>query len=204
MTESRKITIDPADGAMAPDGMTPTAEVQATETPPSQGAAPAAEDAGADLAVQLSQAREEASVNYNKMLRLAAELDNVKKRAVRDLEDMRKFANEMVFKDLLDVWDNLRRALDAAKADDCTVDGLSQGVALTLAQLEKVFDRFNVKPVAAVGEPFDPRFHQAMMQEATDQHPVNTVIRELQQGFTIHDRLLRPAMVVVAAAAPAP
>jgi len=201
MTASHKITIDTPDGATEPDGMAPTPENQATETPQSQQAGQAVGDA--DVAEQLSQAREQASQNYDKMLRLAAELDNAKKRAVRDLEDVRKFANEMVFKDLLDVWDNLRRALDAAKADDCTVDGLSQGVALTLAQLEKVFDRFNVKPVTAVGEPFDPRVHQAMMQEPTDRHPVNTVVKELQQGFTIHDRLLRPAMVVVAAA-PAP
>jgi len=194
MTEARHIPIDAQ--AIEPA----VADTPANSDSDTPNGAPTAPDNGpAELERQLAEAKDLAALNYDKMLRMAAELDNCKKRAARDLDEMRKFANEAVFRDLLDVQDNLHRALDAAKAKDATLDGLGEGVNLTLAQLEKIFDRYNVKPIASLGEPFDPRFHQAMMQEPTEAHPANVVIKELQRGFTIHDRLLRPAMVVVSA-----
>jgi len=199
MTKAKNIPIDTPATDQIEEGQSPPAQANGSETKiePTQPEAP--EAPAGDIDRQLAEAQEMAAQNYDKMLRMAAELDNLKKRAVRDLDDMRKFANEIVFKDLLDVLDNLQRALDAANAPDATLDALSQGVGLTLAQLEKIFDKHNVKPIVAVGQPFDPRFHQAMMQEASGQHPANTVTKELQRGFTIHDRLLRAAMVVVSA-----
>ena len=76
---------------------------------------------------------------------------------------------------------------------------MADGVNLTLKEILKVFEKFNVKAIESVGQPFDPNFHQAMMQEETDDYPENTVITEMQKGYMIHDRLLRPSMVVVAA-----
>ncbi len=76
---------------------------------------------------------------------------------------------------------------------------MADGVNLTLKEILKVFEKFNVKPIESIGQSFDPTFHQAMMQEETDDYPENTVITELQKGYMIHDRLLRPSMVVVAA-----
>ncbi len=145
---------------------------------------------------QLEKTRQEAQDNYDRLLRVSAEFENFKKRTNKQVEDIRKFANENLLKELLNVVDNLERAVEAAK-DNSSAGALLEGVNLTLASVRKLLERFKVQPVLALGEPFDPNFHQAMMQEESDDHPPNTVIRELQKGYLIHDRLLRPALVVV-------
>jgi len=99
------------------------------------------------------------------------------------------------------VVDNLQRATETAVDQDDAGSSILEGVAMTLKEISKVFETFAVKAVDAVGNQFDPAYHQAVMQEETEEHPENTVIRELQKGYTIHDRLLRPSMVVVARAA---
>ena len=150
----------------------------------------------ADLQVQLEKAQNEAQEHYERFLRTAAELDNFRKRKEREVSDLRKYANQNLLRELLNVVDNLERAIGATQ-DTETADGLVEGVDMTLKELLKIFENAGVKPIAAVDQPFDPNLHEAVMQEESENIPENTVIRELQKGYQIHDRLLRPAMVVV-------
>lgn len=150
------------------------------------------------LEEQLTAAQEEAKSSYDRFLRVSAEFENYKKRILRETSESKKFANETLLKELLSVVDNLERALNASKEDDTAAEGLIDGVEMTLKALLKIFEKFAVKPIEAQGKPFDPTYHQAMGQEKTDAHPENTVILEFQKGYTYHDRLLRPAMVIVA------
>ena len=142
---------------------------------------------------KLDAALAESQQHYDRLLRVSAEFDNYKKRSCRDMDDFRKFANEAILKDLLHVVDNLERAIASEAGDSCVLEG----VKMTLSEILKIFSRFGVTPIDAVGEMFDPAFHQAILQEASDQHPRNTVLKEMQKGYRLHDRLLRPAMVVV-------
>jgi molecular chaperone GrpE len=136
---------------------------------------------------------------HDRFLRVSADFENFKKRSAREMADFRKYANESLIRELLPVVDNLERAI-ASAIDNGDSNSFLEGVDLTLKEILKVFDKFVVKPIEAVGKPFDPTFHQAVMQEETDDKPENTILGELQKGYTIHDRLLRPTMVVVSKA----
>lgn len=149
------------------------------------------------LESQLEIARKEASDNYDRLLRTTAEFDNYKKRTQREIEGIRKFATEALLSDLLLVVDNLERAIASSAGDSPGDESIVQGVTMTLSELLRVMKKYGVKPFTSVGEPFDPEYHQAFMQEETDRQPDNTVLNEIQKGYTLHDRLLRPAMVVV-------
>ena len=152
-----------------------------------------------DLDARLESAENKAKENYDRLLRLSAEFDNYKKRTSREMRDMVKYANEKLIVELLSVVDNLQRAIDSAPGEDAD-DPLLKGVQLTLSEVLKMLERYNVKAVESIGCPFDPNFHQAMMQQEADDQPPNTVISEMQKGYTMHDRLIRPAMVVVSKA----
>jgi molecular chaperone GrpE len=141
--------------------------------------------------------KKEATEKHDQLLRVAAEFDNYKKRTAREMDDFRKFANERFVKAMLPVVDSLDLAIKSSSNDQQTNSSVVEGVTLTLNEIYKVFEQFGVKPFESLGKTFDPVFHQAMMQEETDLYPENTVSRELQKGYMIHDRLLRPAMVVV-------
>ncbi|MGD9302331.1 MAG: nucleotide exchange factor GrpE [Desulfobacterales bacterium] len=151
-----------------------------------------------DLEAQLEVKEQEARENYDRLLRVSAEFENYKKRATRDLAELRKFANQSLIKELLSVVDNLELAMNSTNGHKTIDQGLLQGLEMTHREILKVFEKFNVKPIEAKGQAFDPTFHEAVMQEETDNVDENTVINELQKGYLIHDRLLRPAMVVVA------
>ncbi len=161
----------------------------------------AADDPLKDLEAKLSAAQAEAIENRDRLLRMAAELDNYKKRAARDLDDIKKFATENLIRQLLTVVDNLERAIASAASENESDQRLVDGVALTLAEIMKILEKHYVSPIQALGEPFDPAFHQAMCQEESIDQPPNTVVQEFQKGYLIHERLLRPAMVVVSKAA---
>ena len=132
----------------------------------------------------------------DRVLRLSAEFENYKKRSQRESDEFKKFANETIFRQLLTVVDNLERAIFSAK-DNSNEKGLLEGVELTYKEILKLFETFNVKPVEAENQLFDPNYHQAVTQEETDKFPENTVSKVLQKGYLLHDRLIRPAMVVV-------
>lgn len=150
-----------------------------------------------ELEEKLETSEQELKDTYDRLLRVSAEFENFKKRSTRELDEFRKFANEALASALLPVVDNLERAVDSSKEGACDNDALLEGVSMTLKEILKVLERFHVKPITALGDIFDPNFHQAMMQEVSDEHPENTVLQEMQKGYLIHDRLLRPAMVVV-------
>ena len=112
------------------------------------------------------------------------------------MAEFRKYANASLVKELLGVVDNLERAIESSNGSN--EDGqLSEGLDLTLKELLKIFKTFHASPIESLGKPFDPCYHQAMMQQETTDQPENIVLDELQKGYMIHDRLLRPAMVVV-------
>lgn len=151
---------------------------------------------------KVKEAEAKASENYDRLLRATAEFDNYKKRSAREFQESKKYANEGFIKQLLPVIDNLERAVESmgGKGDD-SGQGVIEGVKMTLAEIFKVFDRFHLKPLESEGKPFDPNFHQAVVQEETNLVPENTVVKEMLKGYLLHDRLVRPAMVVVSKAA---
>jgi molecular chaperone GrpE len=158
------------------------------------------EDADNDIEKRLEDSEAEAKMAHDRFLRVSAEFENYKKRAQREVDDFRKYANEAILKELLTVVDNLERAVESS-SDKCENGQLLEGVDLTLKEILKVFEKFSVKPIEALEHEFDPAVHQAVLQEASEAHAENMVIREFQKGYTIHDRLLRPAMVVVSKSA---
>ena len=152
-----------------------------------------------DLRSKLETKTGEAEENYDRLLRVSAEFENYKKRTAREMVDFQKYANQSLLRELLPIIDNLELAIKAAaEAADSTDACLLDGVELTRKEILKVFENFNVEPIDALGKPFDPNFHEAVMREESDEHPENTVVNELQKGYLMHDRLLRPSMVVVA------
>jgi molecular chaperone GrpE len=132
---------------------------------------------------------------------VSAEFDNYKKRSAREMKDLAKFANESIAKELLLVVDNLERAIASASERCNPDDPLVQGVEMTLKDTLKLLERHQVVPIESLGKPFDPTFHQAMMQMEVEDRPANTVVQELQKGYMLHDRLLRPSLVAVSSGA---
>lgn len=153
------------------------------------------------LEEKLKEAENAAKDAHDRMLRNAAEHDNYKKRIQRETEDFRKFANESLIKALLPIVDNLERAVESAGGDHAKAQAIVEGVKMTLTEIYKVLERFNLKSLESEGKPFDPNFHQAVMQQESAEHPENIVLKEMQKGYLLHDRLIRPAMVVVSKAA---
>ena len=131
-------------------------------------------------------------------LRVQAEMQNLRRRTEQDVEKAHKYGQEKFSIELLSVMDNLERALDAASQhDDETVKAIYDGVNLTLKSFMDCFSKFNIEVIDPLGEPFDPQKHQAMsIQESPEAEP-NTVISVLQKGYTLHGRVIRPAMVMV-------
>jgi molecular chaperone GrpE len=163
----------------------------------------AAELASVRAQLELSQLKaretlEKLRDEHDRVLRAAADLDNTRKRGQREREELQKFANEQLVKDLLPGIDNLDRALAAAPPDD----PLADGVRLVKRTFEDALARHDVKVFSALGELFDPRLHEALLQVPGGDAPPGTVVLEHGRGFFLHDRLIRPAMVGVAVAAP--
>jgi molecular chaperone GrpE len=156
------------------------------------------EDALKEIKARFEAKEEEAKETYDRLLRVSADFENYKKRSTREMEEFRKYANQSLLKEMLSVVDNLELAINSSRDGKSTDKTLIEGLDLTLNEILRVFEKFNVKPIAAQGETFDPAYHEAVMREETDDYPENTVISEFQKGYLIHDRLLRPAMVVVA------
>jgi molecular chaperone GrpE len=132
----------------------------------------------------------------DRYLRAAADLENYKKRAQREKEEVQKFGIERLLKDLLPVLDNFDRALDAAPS--CTdVPSFAVGVEMTRKLFEDTLGRHGVKSFRSLGETFDPRIHEAVQGVESAEHPANVIVQEIVRGFFLHDRLVRPSMVVV-------
>lgn len=170
------------------------AEELSLNEPPSQ------ESLVAELQQELAAAEQKAQENWDKAVRTMAEMENLKKRTQKDLEDAHKYALNSFAKELLPVLDSLELGLQAATGESEEVKKFREGSELTIKQFETVFAKFNVMTLDPMGQPFNAEQHQAvLMQEAEGATP-NTVVNVFQKGYTLNGRLLRPAMVVVAKA----
>ena len=161
-----------------------------------------ASDNNAELSVEqlqqaLQEALEKSTANWELYARSVAELENVKRRAEKDVQSAHKFALEKFGNDLLAVKDSLELGLSVEDAD---AEKLREGTDLTLKMLTQVLVKFNIIEVNPVGESFDPNHHQAITMQPSAEHEPNTVISVMQKGYLLNDRLLRPAMVIVSKA----
>lgn len=159
-----------------------------------------------EVVVKLIKENEEMK---DRALRLAAEMENLRRRTQRDVQDARAYAVTNFARDMLAVSDNLRRAIDAVPAEiraaaDAALAGLIDGVEITERSMLSALDRHGVKKLAPEGERFDPNFHQAMFEVQNADVPANTVVQVVQPGYSIGDRVLRPAMVGVSKGGPKP
>jgi molecular chaperone GrpE len=159
-------------------------------------------DPNQQLEKKIEALGQEAQENYDRFLRVSAEFENYKKRMAREVANYKKYANESLLKDMLSLVDNLERAIQSATGEGNQTEALLQGIHLTLKETMSVMEKFHVAPIEAIGQPFDPAFHEAVLREASDQHDEHTVLSEIQKGYTIHERLLRPSMVVVSMKSP--
>jgi molecular chaperone GrpE len=132
----------------------------------------------------------------NKYLRLLAETENMKKRLEKEKKDFLEYANENLLKDLLPVIDNMERAVTHAD-EEANIDDFIKGVELILTNFKKILEKYDVKEVDALHKPFDPNYHEAMTLMENNEHPSNTVVEEMQKGYTFKNRLLRPSLVAV-------
>ena len=151
-------------------------------------------DAAAD---PLAELQAKADENWDRYLRAAAETENVRKRATRDVENAHKFALESFGRDLLAVKDSLEMGIQAAEQAD--VETLLAGKEATLKLLATTLERFGIEELDPEGEPFDPEFHEAMTMQPSDELEPGSVLSVIQKGYSLNGRLLRPAMVVVVA-----
>ncbi|HEX5059927.1 MAG TPA: nucleotide exchange factor GrpE [Kofleriaceae bacterium] len=159
---------------------------------------PDAKDPVKELEEKLAAAEKEKKDNWDRYLRSAADLENTRKRQKRELEDAKFDIKNKVLKEMLPVVDNLERAIEHAGGGG-EKNPIVEGVQLVLRQFMTAFERLDVTVVDAMGQPFDPNLHEAISQQESDQ-PAGTVIQVLQRGYRAGDRLLRPALVVVAKA----
>jgi molecular chaperone GrpE len=145
---------------------------------------------------ELEQAKAKAEENWDRYLRAAAELENVRKRSVRDVENAHRFALERFSKELLAVRDSLEMGL--AVVDNASVESLLEGSAATLKILGGTMQQFGIEELDPAGEPFDPEYHEAISMQPSDDVEPGSVAVVVQKGYSLNDRLLRPAMVIVA------
>jgi len=154
----------------------------------------------ADLTSLLEDARGKVDEHWNQCMRLQADIENLHKRSERDLANAHKYALERFAAELLPVKDSMEMGLAAFDADNAEIDKLREGIELTLQMLGNALDRFEIKEVNPQDEPFNPDYHQAMSMQPRDDVEPNTVVTVVQKGYLLHDRLIRPAMVIVAQA----
>jgi molecular chaperone GrpE len=184
-----------------PETVEETLEQAAAEAEALEAAMDASADAevGEDLAGLLEDARSKADEYQEQLVRLQAEMDNLRKRTAREIDQARKFALEGFARELLNVADSMQLGLQAA-GEDAEVAALREGVELTLKQLMDVFARFEVREIEAEGQRFDPDQHEALSMVPSPEYEPNTVMMVVQKGYLLNERLLRPARVVVSAA----
>ena len=154
-------------------------------------------DETVEAETELEKAQAAATENWDRYLRTAAELENVRKRANRDIENAHRFALERFGRELLAVRDSLEMGL--AAAEKASVESLLQGSEATLKILGTTMQQFGIEELDPAGEPFDPEFHEAISMQPSDDMEPGSVVTVVQKGYSLNGRLLRPAMVIVAA-----
>jgi len=151
----------------------------------------ATEDAQQKLRLELTAAKD-------RELRAHAELDNYRKRAARELDEQHRYANLSLLRDLLPVLDNVDRAIEAAEKS-ADANALLEGFKMVSQQLGDVLKNHHCTRIEALHTPFDPNVHHAVMQQPSEEHPANTVLMVTQNGYQLHDRVVRPSQVIVSA-----
>ncbi len=170
---------------------TPSAETATTgSTGPANGAQP-------DLAAQLAAAKAEAAANYDKFMRTAADLENFRRRTVREKDELRAVATGRVLEDIFPVLDNLALAVNAAKKPNADLKSLVGGVEMVLGQLKAALVSHGLKEINPVGQAFDPHQHEAISHEPSASVKEEHVLNVVRAGYSLNGRLLRPAAVVV-------
>lgn len=175
-----------------------TPEAEATEQPHTEIAEH--EPTIEELQQALVQSEQKAQENWDKAVRAQAEMENMKRRTQKDLEDAHKFGLTSFAKELLPVVDSLVLGLQAATGESEEVKKFREGTELTIKQFESVFAKFKIETIDPIGQPFNADLHQAMAMQVVEGAEPNTVVNVFQKGYTLNGRLLRPAMVVVAKA----
>ncbi len=155
-------------------------------------------EADESVEMQLTKARETIKDYWDQMMRLRAEIDNNRKRAERDIESAHKYALKNFVENLLPVIDSMEMGQTAASADNATLESIREGTALTTNMLIQVLEKNGLEQIDPVGEIFDPEKHQAISMIEVEGAKTNTIVNVMQKGFLLNDRLVRPAMVVVA------
>lgn len=140
--------------------------------------------------------QQELSEAQNQLLRAQADLENYRRRVRREMDEERRFAAAPLLRDLLPAMDNLQRAIEAAEKNE-TAAGLVEGVRMVAQQIGQVLEQHGCQRIPALGETFDPNWHEAMTQQPSDEHPTGVVSFEARTGYRLHDRVLRPAQVIV-------
>jgi len=169
---------------------------QAGVPPTEEGLERTAEPAAQTLEAELEAARREANETFAKYQRLAADFENYRRRTRQELIDRTQYANEQLLLKLLPLLDNFRRALDHAPAG--TDQSWFEGIKLIARQFETILEAHGVSSIPAVGGMFNPSQHEAIAREETDAHEEGTVVEEIQRGYRLHEKVLRPTLVKVA------
>lgn len=197
-----KTTDQTADGVPAGNARHGCPDSTAADAATGAAASPPADDPIAHLTAELEAARAEAEKMRDQMLRALAEADNIRKRAEREKQDTAKYAVSAFAKDLVEVAENLHRALAAAPADQLAGNELANqlaiGVSMTERQLADAFAKHGLTRIDPMGEPFDPNYHQAMYEVPDPSAEPGTVVHVVQAGYILNERLLKPALVGVA------
>lgn len=181
---------------------TPTSPDPVADQPiPPADPAPGAADPFAALSSLLAEAQNSADDYRERWLRSQAELENFRKRSQKELETERQYRSMPVVRDILPVLDGLQRALQVAKTSK-DVDQLLQGMQMVAQQFDDALGRHSVVPIKAVGEPFDPNLHEAIQQAPSKDHPPMTVLHEVERGYQLFDRVVRPTKVIVSVKPP--
>ncbi|MES9993628.1 MAG: nucleotide exchange factor GrpE [Candidatus Thiodiazotropha sp.] len=175
-------------------------EIESASETQLEEAAVSPEAESQELTKLLEDARAKADDHWDQLMRTRAELENIRKRNQRDLENAHKFALEKFSVDLLQVWDSLELGHQASQDEQADLDKLREGTELTLKLLVDVMQKHGIEQVNPDGEAFNPEFHQAMSMQERDDVAPNTVVAVVQKGYLLNNRLLRPAMVMVSKA----
>jgi len=185
---------NPETSSEGTDPIDPSVEAQA-EQPTQEGDQPDTPDQDA---AKLDEAKRRAADNWDKFMRLQAEFENFKKRMHKEQSESLKYAQLPVLKEMIGILDNFERAVDHARSSDAQeLEGIISGIDMVIQQMRDAFGKFGMIRIKALGEPFDPTCHEAMGLKETDEVPENQVVEEFQPGYMLHDRVVRPAMVIV-------
>ena len=189
------------------------AQIRPEEQPPSgeEGLEVAAEQGEDNAALEkqaeatpadpIERLEAELAQSADRVLRMQAEMENLRNRTSREINDVRRYASMPLLRDLLPVVDNIERAIRAAENTN-DAEGLIEGFRMVAGQLDSVLTQHNCTLIDALGQPFDPNLHEAISQQPSDEHPAGTVILVTQTGYQLHDRVVRPSQVIVSTEPP--